>query len=279
MVVKHLGLNYVGDSSVVINKSLRQVNGMQKEINSGNKDYTGTKPTRSKNVKANNSCSKERSLQCLPCLSAFTLAELSSIERLSVHKKCCKNDYLFWESDEVKNVFIIETGAIKLFKTSEEGREIIIRIMKGGDYFCCAPLYADRKNMVNAIAIEDTSLIIIPADSFHEMIYAGLSPIGIKIMSTLCDRVKHLSNIIENLTFKDVVRRVIMVLLNEANEKDPEQNIVTLSLTHQDIASMIGTVREVVSRTMSRLRKSNMVFGSTSREFKVNKQLLIKAMK
>ncbi|MBF0317374.1 MAG: winged helix-turn-helix domain-containing protein, partial [Nitrospirae bacterium] len=58
-----------------------------------------------------------------------------------------------------------------------------------------------------------------------------------------------------------------------------DSNIVTLSLTHQEMASMIGTVREVVSRTMSRLRKENIVFDSTSREFKVNKQLLIEALK
>ncbi|MBF0537011.1 MAG: Crp/Fnr family transcriptional regulator [Nitrospirae bacterium] len=221
----------------------------------------------------------DSSLQCLPCLSAFSVDELSVIEGKSIRKKCCRNDYVFWEGDETRFVFVVESGSIKLFKTSEEGREIVIRIMKEGDYFCCVPLHADRKNMVSAVAIEDTSLIVIPAESFHEAVYAGLTPMGIKMLSTLCNRVKHLSSIIENLTFKDVVKRVLIILLDEANAKDPNNNIVTLSLTHQEMASMIGTVREVVSRTMSKLRKGNIVFDSTSREFKVNKQLIIEAMK
>ncbi|KJU81713.1 Crp/FNR family transcriptional regulator [Candidatus Magnetobacterium bavaricum] len=218
-------------------------------------------------------------LQCMPCLMAFSEDELSVIQSNAVRKKCCRNDYLFWEGDEIRFVFVVESGHIKLFKTSEEGREIVIRIMRAGDYFCCAPLYADRKNMVNAIALEDTSLVLIPAEAFHETIYSGLTPMGTRVLSTICDRVKHLSGIIESLTFKDVVKRVLMILLNAANEKDPDSNIVSLSLTHQEIASMIGTVREVVSRTMSRLRKEEVVFDSTSREFKVNKQMIIEALK
>ncbi|KJU86671.1 Crp/FNR family transcriptional regulator [Candidatus Magnetobacterium bavaricum] len=218
-------------------------------------------------------------LQCMPCLAAFSEDELSAMQSKAVRKKCCRNDYLFWEGDEIKFVFVVESGHIKLFKTSGEGREIVIRVMKAGDYFCCAPLYADRKNMVNAIALEDTSLVLIPTEFFHETIYSGLTPMGARVLSTICDRVKHLSGIIESLTFKDVVKRVLMILLNAANDKDPDSNIVSLSLTHQEMASMIGTVREVVSRTISRLRKEKIVVDSTSREFKVNKQLIIEALK
>ncbi|MBF0337394.1 MAG: Crp/Fnr family transcriptional regulator [Nitrospirae bacterium] len=249
---------------------------MQKDTAKEIKGHASGKTRRGKGTKAEG---HDNSLQCLPCLAAFSADELSSIESKAVRKNCCRNDYLFWEGDEIRFVFVVESGHIKLFKTSEEGREIVIRIMRAGDYFCCAPIYADRKNMVNAIALEDTSLVLIPTESFHENIYAGLTPMGTRVLSTICDRVKHLSGIIESLTFKDVVKRVLMILLNAANDKDPDSNIVTLSLTHQEMASMIGTVREVVSRTMSRLRKQNIVLDSTSREFKVNKQLIIEALK
>ncbi|KWT85903.1 Crp/Fnr family transcriptional regulator [Candidatus Magnetominusculus xianensis] len=212
-------------------------------------------------------------LKVLPCLSRLGTEELKLIERKSYVKKIAKNDVLFSSSDELKFLYIIVSGAVKLFKASEEGREIVIKTMTAGEHFCCAPLYTDRKQVVNAIAIEETSVICIPAETFLEMVCNGLSGQGIKILQTLCARVQHLSKIVEDLTFKDVENRVLSCIIEMASEKSPSDNIVSLNVTHQEIASMTGSVREVVSRTMSKLKKAGIILERGVKEFKVDKQL------
>ncbi|MBF0520306.1 MAG: Crp/Fnr family transcriptional regulator [Nitrospirae bacterium] len=237
-------------------------------------------------VKGNGTKSRHKAHGCnieqlrqLPCLSQIRDEDLEDIGRKSFLKKYCKNDFIFLASDEVKFFFIVESGSVKLYKNSEEGREIVIKIMGMGEHFCCAPIYADNKNMVNAVALEDTTVFAIPADDFTSMLHSGLSEFGVKMLRTLCMRVKHLSSIVENITFKDVEKRVLMAIMNLAELKSPGTDTVPLTLTHQEIASMTGTVREVVSRTMSKLRRCGILSHGNQREFILNRRIAAEYLK
>ncbi len=213
-------------------------------------------------------------LRRLPCLSGLKEEDLASIGEMAVLKTVSRNEVLFEESEPMRSFFIVRNGAVKLYKTSSEGRELIVKIIGRGDYFCCAPIYAGGSYFVSAKAVEDTSLIVIPADQFKEMLCSGLNEIGLRILSGLCSRIRYLSNLVEDLTFKDVEQRATTALLRLAEEKAPEDTIVSLKITHQDIASMSGTVREVVSRIMSRLKKEGVITDSSIRGFKLNKESL-----
>jgi CRP/FNR family cyclic AMP-dependent transcriptional regulator len=217
-------------------------------------------------------------LHVLPCLSGLGADELDIVRELSSPKKIRKNNILFDESDPVKSFFIVKSGSIKLYKTSPEGRELIVKILGPGDYFCCAPLYAGERYFVSAVALEDSSLIVIPSDDFKELICGSMGDMGLKIIAGLCGRIRYLSNLVEDLTFKDVEQRLMEALLRLAEEKSVEGNIVSLTLTHHDIASMIGTVREVVSRTMSKLKKEGVIVESTPKGFKLDREMLSKLL-
>ncbi|QWR77967.1 Crp/Fnr family transcriptional regulator [Candidatus Magnetomonas plexicatena] len=231
-----------------------------------------------KKQKAHSSCNIDQ-LRQLPCLSQVSDDDLENIGRKSFVKKYCKNDFVFLASDEVKFFFIVESGAVKLYKNSEEGREIVIQIMGMGEHFCCAPIYADNKQMVNAVAVEDTIVLAIPVSDFTAMLHCGLTDFGVKILRTLCMRVKHLSSIVENITFKDVEMRVLMAIMSSAERKSPDAEMVPLTLTHQELAAMTGTVREVVSRTMSKLRRCGVLSHGNQREFILNKQAAVEYLK
>ncbi len=214
-------------------------------------------------------------LRILPCLSGLGDEDLTVLSQKANLRRIAKNDVLFKESDEIKFFFVIREGAIKLFKTSKDGRELIIKMLKEGDYFCCAPLLTDGRSLVNAVAVENTTVVAIPEENFKEVIENGMSETGFKMLKGLCRRIKYLSGIIEDITFKDVEQRVALVLLRLAEERQPEEDgIVYLSVTHHDIASMAGTVREVVSRTMSRLKKEEVIMESAIRGLKIDKEKL-----
>ena len=179
---------------------------------------------------------EQQDLRVLPCLSAMEEEELNIIGQKAVLKTVAKNEVLFTESEPARFFFILKAGSVKLFKTSREGRELIIKTMKPGDYFCCAAIFTDGKSLVSAMAIEDSTLIAIPADFFEDMLCSSLNATGFKILSGLCTKIRHLSGLVEDLTFKDVEQRIILTLLRLAEGKSPEENIVTLAVTHQDIA-------------------------------------------
>jgi CRP/FNR family transcriptional regulator len=220
------------------------------------------------------SSEKIQYLRVLPCLTCLDAQDLDVIGQSSNERRIPKNSVIFRESDPVRFFFIVRSGSIKLFKMSPEGRELIVKIIGPGDYFCCAPLYAGERYFVSSVALEDSSLIVIPSDDFKERVCGSMGDMGLKVVAGLCGRIRYLSNLIEDLTFKDVEQRLIAALLRLADEKSPEENIVSLSLTHQDIASMIGTVREVVSRTMSKLKKDGGVIESTIRGFTLDRTIL-----
>lgn len=216
-------------------------------------------------------------LRFLPCLSCLKDEELALIGQMASLKRFGKNEVLFEESESAKFFFIVIEGSVKLYKISEEGRELVIKIMKEGDYFCYAPICTTDNYFVNAMAISDSTLIEIPAVDFKRMLSEVVSEMGLKIISCLCARIRHLSGLVEDLTFKDVEQRVLLTLLR-LTEEEPSNKVVTLKVTHQDIASMAGTVREVVSRVMLRLKKEGVILDTTARGFKVNKEMLIKLL-
>jgi CRP/FNR family transcriptional regulator len=217
-------------------------------------------------------------LRLLPCLSGLAGEEISFMEQMARPRKVPKGIVLFEEEEAVEFFFIVKQGAVKLYKTSKEGRELIVKIMGPGDYFCCAPLYAGGKYFVGAVALEDSLLITIPAEDFKKTLRSEVTEMGWKVISGLCNKIRYLAKLVEDLTFKDVEERVILTLAQLAEDRAPDTRVASLQLTHQDIASMTGTVREVVSRAMSRLKKEGVIIDSTVKGFRIDKEKLLKLL-
>ena len=210
-------------------------------------------------------------LRSLPCLSSLGKDDLLVMGEFSKIREFGKNEVIFEESDPVKFFFVLKTGTVKLYKTSQEGRELIIKIMGPGDYFCCAPLCAGGNYMVRAIALEDTSLIVIPSKAFTQALRNTVSETGWRIISGLCNKIHYLSRLLEDLAFKDVEKRVITTLLTLSSQTPQKDGFISLQLSHQDVASMTGTVREVVSRTMSKLKKEGVITNTSVKGFTIDR--------
>jgi CRP/FNR family transcriptional regulator len=212
-------------------------------------------------------------LRALPCLSGLSVKELSVISEMARVKYFNKNDVIFEEAEPVEFFFIIQEGKVKLYKTSKDGRELIVKIMGSGDYFCCAPVYSGGTHLVGAIAIGKSTLIVIPANTFRDVMQHEVSEMGWRIIGGLCNKIRSLSDLVENVTFRDVEERVMMTLLHLAEEQETG-DFVTLTVTHQNIASLTGTVREVVSRTMLKMKKQGIITDSTIKGFTIDKAKL-----
>lgn len=210
----------------------------------------------------------------LSCLSGLKDRDLSAISKSAWVRETTKDELLFKESDQAEQFFLLTKGAVKLFKTSLEGRELTVKLMKPGDCFCCASLYSGGRYHLGAHATERSELIVIPAKDLRDRLRDEIGEVGWKIIVGLCSEIRYLSNLIDELTFKDVEKRIINTLSRLADEGRRDDGVVFIELTHQDIASMTGTVREVVSRTLSRLKKEGAVMKSRSRGIMIDRNKL-----
>jgi len=210
-------------------------------------------------------------IRVLPCLSLFEDDEVDCLKEWIEVRSCKKDEVLFSEQEPVRYVFIVRAGRIKLFKSSSDGKELVIRIMRAGDYFCCASVLSDGKHLVNGIAMEESEVLMIPSEFFKNRLFEGVNPVVKRIIKGLCGRIRYLSQLVEDITFMNVEGRILHLLDRVAKDSfEDGSDEVTLSFTHQDIAAMTGTVREVVSRVMSKLKKENVIVKSTLRGFTVN---------
>ncbi len=214
------------------------------------------------------------SLKSIPCLADLDREGLEQLEQKARLKKIRKNELIFKEAEPATSIFVVKSGLVKLSKTSTEGRELVIEIMERGDHFCFAPMYLGRNFSANAQAIEDSYVIMINAADFKSIIDRETSKLGQKIISGLCRKIEHLLRTIEDIAFNDIEQRISRAMLNLIDGRNQNKNIVTIEISHKDIALMTGTVREVVSRTIGKLKKHGIIIKTGVRYLKINRERL-----
>lgn len=217
-------------------------------------------------------------LRKFPCLSNLNESEISKFAKIAKLKRYKKSEILFQEKDNLNFFYIVHSGRVKLYKTSTDGRELLIKFMEPGDYFCCAALLSNTKAPVSACAAEESTIIQLPANDFKTTVFEGLNELGLKIVMGLCRKISHLSKLLEEMSFKDVNKRIAMAILRICNERFPKQRLVSLNLTHQELALMTGTVREVVSRSMAKFKKDKIIVETSARGFTIDVEKLSQFM-
>jgi len=213
--------------------------------------------------------------------SDLTDSELKKILSFSRHKKANKGDILFFDSEPYFGFHCVLEGSIKLYKISAEGREHIVHIMYPYSTFGEVPVFESFENVMNDKAVypinasvieDDTELLVVSAKPFLSFMKEN-SDICFKFLSTLSKRLKVLNNHIESLTLHDVKRRLTKYLLDEfENSKrkiaslEKKKNIklkhtdsFELTISKYDLASLIGTIIETLSRTFKKLQDEKLI--------------------
>ncbi len=187
--------------------------------------------------------------------------ELERVAALLTPKDTPKDSQIVAQDEPGDALFIIARGRVKVVLYGDNGREVILTILKAGEFFGEMSLVDDMPRSANVIASEDSTVLILKRDQFAEQV--RLSPtMGLKIMAELSKRLRRADEIIGNLATLDVYGRVahIMIELAKKDGEEVEEGILIRERpTQQDIASMIGTSRETVSRVLSEFQKRGFV--------------------
>lgn len=196
-------------------------------------------------------------------LSSLSAEEKDTLLRRAKTIKLAPRDLLFEAGDRSDDVFIIGTGCIKLFHLSRSGRQTILRFAFNGDLFGIAEILSKAKREISAEANVASEIYSISELDFLDFLRthpeASMRAIGI-----LSARVRTVGLSLVDIATDDVETRLARLLLRFAaiSEKahcDDVENegevCINVRLTHQDIASLIGSSRQTVTTTLANLRK------------------------
>ena len=159
------------------------------------------------------------------------------------------------------DLFIVEAGHIRIFKTSVNGREQVLGIDGPGSSVAELPVFDGGNYPASVAAVDETTLLFVSKQDFQALVLAH-PQVALKVLRVVGARLRRLVGIIEELSFTTVRHRLALFLVRLA-QKDgkptPEGISVTLPISNQELAAQIGTVRELVSRNLSRLQSEGLV--------------------
>lgn len=197
----------------------------------------------------------------IPLFSSLKDEELEAIARVSVLKNCPKDTMLLIADEEGDSLFIIRNGRVKVVSFSESGKEVIFCILSEGDFFGDMSLLDGKPRSASVITIEDSSVYILRRTDFNNIIEKHPN-IALKLLKELTSRLRKADSRIESLALLNVSGRVAGLLLQlaeESGKKTPEGLVIHSRPTHQDLANMVGTTRETVTRILKQLESRNYI--------------------
>jgi len=194
------------------------------------------------------------------------LASLPDVDRAQLLKigqtqRFKKSEFVFHAGDATHHVYLLLRGRVKIYQPSSVGKEVILWFCFGGELFGLAEAARGGQRVVSAQACDDTEILSIRQEQFTEFL-AQHAQTALMIVQVLSCRLRVLGDVVINLISDDVRTRILKMLLQlGARCGTPhEQGLrLNLSLTHQEIADMIGTTRQTVTTTLGQLEREGMI--------------------
>jgi CRP/FNR family transcriptional regulator len=187
--------------------------------------------------------------------------ELSRLAKHAAKVQFKKGEMLFLSGEEAKGLFVIVDGKVRAFRHNAEGREHVMHVDKAGAVMAEVPIFDDGPYPASAIAEEDTIALFIAKDDMCRFCLEHPS-FMFKVLKLMAARVRRHAEMVEVLSFHEVGQRLALLLLSESKEASASLSgpiSFQLSLSNHQIATRIGSVRDVVSRALARLQHEGLI--------------------
>ena len=193
-------------------------------------------------------------LKSIPYFSRLSHDELDLVKKLVFEKKVERGDIIVLEGEPAEAIYFVGSGAVKMFRTSVDGKEQVLNIVRPGESFNDVAIFGGGPNLASAQTMGPAIVYgILKRDL---LVFLQDHPqTALNVANILATQIRHLVSLVEDLSFRPVVSRVAKILLEYAgNGAGPSQR-----LTQQDMAAIVGTVREVVGRSLKALETDGVI--------------------
>jgi CRP-like cAMP-binding protein len=199
---------------------------------------------------------KLAALSEIALFAALSENELLGLAQRAVEKRLAADEMLFWEGEACTGIFLITQGSVKIFRTSPGGREVMLSIESAPATVAELPLFDGGPYPASVRVVEPVVALFINKNDFQQFC-RQYPDVALKVLAVVGQRLRHLVGLVESMTFGSVTQRLARMLLDASKGAGAE--IFELPATHQELASRLGTVREVVSRNLGRFRAQGLI--------------------
>jgi CRP/FNR family transcriptional regulator, cyclic AMP receptor protein len=199
---------------------------------------------------------KTEALSQIPLFATLSDPEVHVLAQRAVERRCSPDEMLFWEGEPCAGVFLIIEGSVKIFRTSPAGRELMLAIESAPSSVAELPLFDGGPYPASVRAIGPVLALFINKNDFQR-VCRQYPDVALKVLAVVGGRLRHLVALVESMTFGSVTQRLARLLLEAS--KGSATETFDLPVTHQELASRLGTVREVVSRNLARFRAQGLI--------------------
>ena len=200
----------------------------------------------------------ETVLADVPLLSGLTADDVVAVAEHAVSRVFPKNAVIVNEGDLSESLYVILSGRVKVYSSDDDGNEIILSFQGPGEYFGEMALLDETPRSASVVTLEPTRLAVISKEEFRNCL-VNQPDIGLDLIHNLVRRVRALTEKVKSLGLEDVYGRVTRTLVALAASRDNGKMVIEQRLTHQEIANMVGSSREMVSRIMADLSRGGYI--------------------
>lgn len=200
-------------------------------------------------------------LKKVPIFSQLKEEDLEKILSITTEKRYKKGSIIFMEGDKGEAFYFIRHGKIKISKSSRDGKELILNIYGKNCVFAEVTIFNDMSYPATAEVLEDAVVGVIRNNDLEKLIKLN-SELGLNLIKILSKRLFNAQMKLKQLALKDTYSRTADTLIELSKTLGIEKkgNIeFNLELSRQELANMIGTSRETVSRALSRFKKEEAI--------------------
>lgn len=207
------------------------------------------------------SLSNFESIRSSPYFAGLDNCLLERIRRLMVERRVEKHEIIWLEQDPAKMFYFVRSGLIKLFKMSTDGREQIVRLARPGDCFGHTGIFNGGSNHESAQAVVPSVLWGLAKNDLETLLWDH-KRLALNTIRAMATEMQHYITLVEDLSLRRVSGRLARLLLEHSSESVFDESLI---LTRGDMASMTGTVREVIGKSLKALEEKGVIISDSRR--------------
>ena len=200
-------------------------------------------------------------LEKVPLFSGLGPEALDNLVQATARKSYPKDSTLVEENEFGETLYMILNGRVKVTNIGPDGKEVILSVLGPGEFFGEMSLLDDEPRSATVVTMEKTEMMTLRRQEFLNLLETD-KEILTRLLATLSGRLRHANAQIKSLALLDVLGRIARLFLDLAEKQGRkllDGSVVFRRPTHQEIASMVGTSRETVSRMIGDLSRENYI--------------------
>lgn len=193
----------------------------------------------------------------VPLFEGLPSEQIEDLAMIVTEQGFTKGEIIFSEGEEANGFYVVIIGRVKIFKLSADGKEQILHLFGPGEPFGEVPVFTGHLFPAHAAAMEESRVFFFPRKSFVDLIKKNPS-LALNMLAVLSKRLRRFAALIDDLSLKEVPGRLAAYLLY-LSDQNKGAKVLELSVTKAQLASLLGTIPETLSRILGKLSSQGLI--------------------